>query len=255
MNANFEKIKKYIVIGLFVFASILSLIFMGKVAINYNISDYLDEKTETKISLNILEDEFGMTADVQVMIENISVDKAKQVKAILTDVENVLTVSFDENSADYYKNGNALFVILVDGDEYSQKANDVVKDVKQALNGVIEETTYYGGGVVEKTTLRKAIQTEIPFVLGVSLCLVVAIMLLTSKSWIEPLVLLLASGVAVFNDYTYYKNNCKTIIRNHEFLTTELEKLGFKNVFLQGFSSASTEFTPNFSENKTNFRY
>ena len=58
MNANFEKIKKYIVIGLFVFASILSLIFMGKVAINYNISDYLDEKTETKISLNILEDEF-----------------------------------------------------------------------------------------------------------------------------------------------------------------------------------------------------
>ena len=222
MNANFEKIKKYIVIGLFVFASILSLIFMSKVAINYNISDYLDEKTETKISLNILEDEFGMTADVQVMIENISVDKAKQVKAILKDVENVLTVSFDENSADYYKNGNALFVILVDGDEYSQKANDVVKDVKQALNGVIEETTYYGGGVVEKATLRKAIQTEIPFVLGVSLCLVVAIMLITSKSWIEPLVLLLASGVAVlinmgtnvlFGEISYITNAVAAILQ------------------------------------------
>jgi histidinol-phosphate aminotransferase len=42
--------------------------------------------------------------------------------------------------------------------------------------------------------------------------------------------LTLASGVAVFNDYNYYKNNCKTIIRNREFLTTELEKLGFNVV-------------------------
>ena len=41
----------------------------------------------------------------------------------------------------------------------------------------------------------------------------------------------------------------------YKILTNKLEKLGFKNVFLQGFSSASTEFTPNFSENKTNFRY
>jgi len=41
----------------------------------------------------------------------------------------------------------------------------------------------------------------------------------------------------------------------YKILTNKLEKLGFKNVFLQGFSSASTEFTPDFSENKTNFRY
>ena len=41
----------------------------------------------------------------------------------------------------------------------------------------------------------------------------------------------------------------------YKILTNKLDNLGFKNVFLQGFSSASTEFTPNFSENKTNFRY
>ena len=197
MNAKFLKQKKYIVIFLFVIACILSLIFMGKVAINYNISDYLDDSTETKISLNIIEDEFGLTGDVQVMIEDISVETAKQVKQTLKGVDNVLTVNFNENSTDYYKDGNALFVILVDGDEYSQKANDVVEDIKIALDESFAGKVYYGGGVVEKTTLRKAIQTEIPFVLGVALCLVVAIMLLTSSSWIEPLVLLLASGVAV----------------------------------------------------------
>ena len=71
MNNNFAKSKKYIVIALFLVAAVLSVVFMGKVAINYNISDYLDESTETKISLGIIEDEFGATGDVQVMIEDI----------------------------------------------------------------------------------------------------------------------------------------------------------------------------------------
>ena len=76
MNSNFARSKKYVVIALFLVAAVLSVVFMGKVAINYNISDYLDESTETKISLGIIEDEFGATGDVQVMIENISVDTA-----------------------------------------------------------------------------------------------------------------------------------------------------------------------------------
>ena len=70
MNNNFAKSKKYIVIALFLVAAVLSVVFMGKVTINYNISDYLDEITETKISLGIIEDEFGATGDVQVMIED-----------------------------------------------------------------------------------------------------------------------------------------------------------------------------------------
>ena len=106
MNNNFAKSKKYIVIALFLVAAVLSVVFMGKVAINYNISDYLDESTETKISLGIIEDEFGATGDVQVMIEDISVDTAKDVCDTLKGIENVLTVNFDEYDEGYYKNGN-----------------------------------------------------------------------------------------------------------------------------------------------------
>ena len=61
MNFTFTKTKKYVVLAFFLAAAILSLVFMRNVSINYNISDYLDESTETKISLGILNEEFGAT--------------------------------------------------------------------------------------------------------------------------------------------------------------------------------------------------
>lgn len=76
MNTKFMKSKKYVIVALFVLAALLSVWLSGKVAINYNISDYLDESTETKISLNIIEDEFGKTGDVQVLRYTASGDKS-----------------------------------------------------------------------------------------------------------------------------------------------------------------------------------
>ena len=197
MNNTFVKSKKYIVIALFLAAAVLSVLLIGKVTINYNVSDYLDENTETKISLHIIEDEFGMTADVQVMIEDIDAATANSVRDTLKSIPNVLTVQFNQYDEGYFKDGNALFVVIVDGDEHSEVATAVVEDMKAALDEAFDGKTNYGGAVIEKANLREAIEGEIPVIMGISLCLVVAIMLLTSKSWLEPFVLLLASGVAI----------------------------------------------------------
>lgn len=197
MNEKFMKSKKYIILAVFLIASLLSVWLMGKVVINYNISDYLDEETETKISLAIISEEFGKTADIQVMIEDISVERAKQVRDTISDIENVLVVNFDETSENYYKDECALFVILINADEYSNVSNDVLDDIKATLDEQFEGKTNYAGSVVHNRLLRSAIKNEIVLILAISLCLVVAIMLILAKSWIEPLVLLAASGVAV----------------------------------------------------------
>ncbi len=197
MNFTFTKTKKYVVLALFLVAAILSLIFMGRVAINYNISDYLDENTETKISLGILSEEFGMTGNVQVMIEDIDKETAGAVRDTLAAIPNVLTVSFDPENEGSWRDGKALFVILVNGDEYSDVGRAVVQDIKTALDARFEGKIHYGGAIVEKMNIRSAIETEIPFILVISVCLAIAIMLLTSKSWLEPFILLAASGVAI----------------------------------------------------------
>lgn len=197
MKSGFMKYKKYIVLAVFLIAAALSVWLMGKVVINYNISDYLDDSTETKISLSIINEQFGKTADIQVMIEDISVETAKEVSQTLSNIENVLVVNFDENSENYYKNGNALFVILVDGDEYSDASNAVLDKIQTALDTRFEGKTSYSGSVMHNRLLRSAIKNEVAMILIISLCLVVGIMLILAKSWIEPIVLLLASGVAV----------------------------------------------------------
>lgn len=197
MNYNFLKSKKFIVIALFLVLAVLSAILAGKVAINYNISDYLDESTETKISLDILAKEFGAAGNVQVMIEDIDVETAKTVKNTLRDIPNVLTVSFDQYSENYYKDGDALFVVLVDGDEYSEVGREVFQNIQSAIDTQFEGKTTYGGAIVEKAALRGAIESEIAIILVISVVLAALIMLITSKSWIEPVILLATSGIAI----------------------------------------------------------
>ena len=243
MNAKFLKNKKYVVIALFLLAALLSVWLTGKVIINYNISDYLDDSTETKISLNIIEDEFGMTGNVQVMIRDIDAETAKDVVSTIKGIENVLTVNFDKNDENYYKDGNALFIVLVDGDEYSDKANAVVADIKTALEDRFESKINYGGSVVEKRTMRETIQNEIVFILAISVCLTIAIMLVMSKSWIEPLVLLMASGIAIlinmgtnviFGEISYITNAVAAILQ----LALSID---YSIVLLHGYRSAKTD--------------
>lgn len=216
------KIKKYLVLSLFIIAAILSAILTKKVLINYNISDYLDDSTETKISLKIIEKEFGETSDIQIMISDIDVETAKEVKTKLKNIDKVLNVNFDEYDENYYKDNNALFIVLVDGDEYSDVANKVVDDIKIELDKTFNGKINYGGTVVEKSKMRDAITSEMVYIIAISVALVAAIMLLTSKSWMEPIILLVTSGIAIlinigtnviFGEISYITNSVVAILQ------------------------------------------
>ena len=170
----------------------------SNVNINYNISDYLNESSETKIALTILENDFGTTSDVQIMVTNVTAEQVLQMQNLLGEIPNVLTVNFDEHDENYYKNSSALLLLVVDGDEYSAVANQVVSDAKSVLEKEFptQEITF-GGTVVEKESLRSSIENEIVWIFAIAIVFVTLIMLLSARSWLEPFVLLLASGVAI----------------------------------------------------------
>jgi len=215
-----KSVKVWIAIVLFAVAAILSAVTMGKIAINYNLSDYLDKDTQTKIALDIIDDEFGITGSMQVMVKNVSAETADEICEKIENVENVLNVNFDKYDETYYKDGNALFVVVIDGDDYSDNAKQVTADVKSLLSEY--ENTEYGGTTIEKQSLQDAITNEMVYILAISLCLVVAILLITSESWLEPIVLLIASGVAVlinrgtnliFGEISYITNSISAILQ------------------------------------------
>ena len=213
---------KYVVLMFFAVVIAISVILMGSVKINYNISDYLDESTETKISLNIIEKEFGEVGNIQVMVEGVSVEKALEISKLINNVPNVLLVNFDEGDENYYKDGNALFAVIVDGDEYSSTAAEVLEGIKSELDTLFEGQTNYGGAVVEKINMRNTMKSEIVIILAIAIVFAMGIMLLMATSWIEPAVLLLSSGVAVlinmgtnaiFGEISYITNAVAAILQ------------------------------------------
>lgn len=208
------------VIVLFTVISVLSAVLMGKVAINYNLADYLGSGTQTKMALDIIEDEFGMTGNLQVMAKNVSTGTAEEIRDTIEALPHVLHVNFDKFDETYYKDGNALFIVIIDGDDYSENAKQLSADVKAALASY--EGMEYGGTTVEKQSLQGAITSEMVYILAISLCLVVTVLLITSESWLEPIVLLAASGVAVlinrgtnfiFGEISYITNSIAAILQ------------------------------------------
>ena len=213
---------KFAVIGLFVLFSILSVMLIGAVKINYNISDYLDNSTDTKISLGIMEEEFGLISNVQVMVKDVTVTEAEEIKDSLKAIENVIFVNFNSQNTDYYKDGDALFVVLVDGNEYSETAKGALEKIETTLGEKYGDRLELGGTVMEKKLLRAAIVGEIFLILGISVALVAILMLITAASWIEPLVLLASSGIAVllnmgtnliFGEISYITNAVAAILQ------------------------------------------
>ena len=213
---------KYVVICLFILFSIISVSLISTIAINYNISDYLDEATDTKISLGIMEEEFGLISNVQVMVKDVSPEEAEEIKSTIKTIENIIFVNFSAQNTDYYKDGDALFVVLVEGNEYSDTAKDALANIEETLGEKYGERLQLGGTVMEKKLLRAAIQGEIMLILVISICLVAVLMLITAASWIEPLVLLAASGIAVllnmgtnaiFGEISYITNAIAAILQ------------------------------------------
>ena len=213
---------KYIVLAVFAIIIVISVILMGSVGINYNISDYLDESTETKISLNIMENDFGTTGNIQVMVEDITKDEAYEVMDVIKEIPDVLFVNFSANDINYYKDGNALFAVITRGDEYSSSAAEVLENIKAGLDDHFEGKTNYGGAVVEKIEMRNTMRSEIVIILAVAVILAMAIMLIMANSWLEPVVLLVSSGVAVlinmgtnviFGEISYITNAVAAILQ------------------------------------------
>lgn len=220
MNKTKNKLIIGFVLIIFIAASIFSAIFMNKVSINYNLADYLGKDTQTKIALDIIEEEFKSTGNIQVMAKNVSKEEAEEIQDKIEAIPNVLNVNFDKNDNTYYKNNNALFIVITDGDDYSDNSKQVYSDIKSALKpyGTME----YGGTTVEKQSLQNSITSEMVYILAISLLLVVAILLITSESFLEPFVLLFASGIAIlinrgtnffFGEISYITNSISAILQ------------------------------------------
>lgn len=204
----------------FYFVYILSIIFsmfsMNWVSVNNNITDYLSEETETKRGITLMEDEFITYASAEVMIDNISYSDAKNLCEELEEIEGVKDIAFD-NTESHYKNASALFSVTFDG-----KNDDEI--CLKALEEIEDKTKYYDVYVSAELGNSKAETTakEINNVLVIACIIILTVLLISSRTYMEIPVLVITFGAAailnkgtnyIFGEISFISNSIAVVLQ------------------------------------------
>lgn len=187
---------RYVFFGVFAALLIASVFMLPHVASNYDIASYLPEDMETRQALTIIEDEFGMNSFVNVMVKGVNKSEAQAMATRLGELPGVRLTSYNENSERFYKDGCMLVKLTTEGGDYSAEAQSVVLAAQDLLRN--EGYTFYmSGSAVDGMRMQNGIGGEMVLIMVIAVCIVVAILLLSSRSWFEPIIFLLVIGVAI----------------------------------------------------------
>ena len=207
MNKIFRWILKHktLIITVYVIGCIVSMLCKPLVQVNYDMNDYLPEGSPSTIAFNVMEDEFeGGIPNVRVMISDISVPEALVYKQELIDIDGItdviwlddavsvyepLDIQDSDTIESYYKDENAIFTVTVD----EKKRVEAVDSIRN----LIGDNNAMTGAAVNTAVATKTTVEEITKIVIIAIPIVFVILLLTTTSWLEPVLFLVSIGIAV----------------------------------------------------------
>ena len=125
---------RILVCSIFLVLVVASLVMIPLVQVNYDLAEYLPEESTTKQAITVLEEEFSYPGTASVMVEDVSLREAADLKTKIEGVENVSAVLWLDSVADisspwnlstkaicdsYYKDGAALYTVQFTEGSYS----------------------------------------------------------------------------------------------------------------------------------------
>lgn len=178
----------------FIAAFLFSAAFVDKVEVNNDITSYLPPETETRRGLTVMEEEFVTLGSANVMVSSITYDTASCLAEKLGNIPGVSEVIFDETQ-DHYKNSSALFTISFSGEESDPSTIEALDRVTEALEGYdVYSSTQIGRDI------SSSLQKEMTVILAIAAAVIVAVLLFTSRSYMEvPVYLITFATAAVLN--------------------------------------------------------
>lgn len=202
------KYRKIIIIVFIAITAISAVLALG-VNVNYNIEDYLPKDSGSTIGIEIMMDEF--TEDfpsANVMVRDVTVLEALEFKEKLINIPDVTSVTWlddvigldtvlstpmeflDTDITDvYYKDGHALFSIAITQGSEQEVINEIYE--------IIGDENAVSGSSVSKASMQEMSSSETVKAMVILVPLIILILILSTSSWLEPLVFLIAIGVAI----------------------------------------------------------
>lgn len=194
-----------LIIVIFVVLFAVCFVCSKLVGVNYDIKDYLPENTDSTVSLQIMNEEFlGGVPNARVMIRDVTVPEALEFKEKLKNITGVSGVTWLDDSVDitiplpmldedtvsaHYKDGCAVFSLTVSGEHRLE----AVKEIR-ALAG---EDGAVAGSVVSTADATETTVKEVSLVTAIAIAFVLIVLILTTHTWLEPIIVLVGLGLAI----------------------------------------------------------
>ena len=177
-----EKNKLFLL--LFIALMLFSVVSVGWVQVENDITVYLPESTEARRGLSIMAEEFTSYGSARIMVEGLTEKEAQALAGRLATVSGVMQVSFDLTE-EHYHDGYALYDLSFTGSGTDAESVQAMKAVKAEL----EDNTVWISSEVG-TSLSSIIASEMSIVVVLVAFVVVAVLIFTSDTYGEVLVLL-----------------------------------------------------------------
>ncbi len=196
-NSFMEKLATFIVDkrNLFFLITIIMLIFSAFsrnwVLVESDLAAYLPDDSQTRQALDIMEEQFTTYGSAQIMVANISQDKAEEMKDQIAGIKGVQGVEYD-NTKEHYNNASALYTVTFDYDETDNDCLVSLEAIKSALSPYdIYVSTELGNAE------QQAIDSEVSVIMVYVAVIIVLVLLFTSQTYAEVPVLILTFVTAI----------------------------------------------------------
>jgi len=193
------------IIAIFIAVAVICAILAMMVGVNYDMTDYLPPEAQSTKALEIMEEEFGGSLpNTSVMVRDVTVQQALAYKQELVQIDGVTEILWLDDTMDvtqplemadpgtvegFYKNGNALFSVTIEeGKE---------RGAIEAIWELIGESNAVAGEAADTVNMQQATSGEVGNAVAILLPVILAILILSSSSWVDPLLYVLAIGISI----------------------------------------------------------
>jgi Predicted exporters of the RND superfamily len=214
-TASFLVEKRKYFLCFFLLLAAVSLLLIGQVRINYDLTKYLPADSPMKQGMRLMEQEFGQEASsvLRVMLPGLGEKEKEETRQWLSELEQASAVAWDAGE-EYNRDGYTLYEITTEYDSHSRETAELYRAVHEKYDSLGVAT----GGSIHEANVPLLPPATMAFAVG----LVLVILLLMSRSWFEPVIFMANIGIAVlinlgtnivFPDISEYTNSIVGILQ------------------------------------------
>lgn len=221
---------KKIIVAAFVSMAVICGILTLFVGVNYNMIDYLPPSAQSTVAIKKMTAEFGgAIPNAKILVKDVTITQALDFKEKLAgtkgvgevlwlddavDVKKPLELADAGTVGDFYKDGDALFLASI------EKGSEI--ETYTAIKELIGDGNMITGEAPDIAALQLATGSEVMNAFMILVPVIVLILILSSTSWIEPLLYLSAIGVSIlinmgtnifFGEISFMTNSVSPILQ------------------------------------------